>query len=356
MRLLALLALLVAWPLASQAGADPALRVLVTGDAPFVTVQPDHTFDGISVRLWKAVALQANLDFDWVGNAAMHEGLVAVSEGRADVLVGPVGITAARARLVSFSQPYYFASQGLASLEQPTTRWDFIYDYLVAGATLLGSVLGLLVAIGFVVWLLERRRNPHFPRSFGPGLASGMWLAVVTMTTVGYGDHVPITRLGRTFAAAMMVTGMLFASTLTATLTSVMAEYGARHRVLDSPDELSGRRLASVASSTSSLYARRWSRDVTLVTDLDRAMSLLQLGQVDAVVYHYPETLHWCHQNPEARIHLASVDSAVSQYGFGFPPGSPIVRQVNLAILDLMEQGEVDRIEAGWMADVVPPH
>jgi len=353
MRLAALLILLLlGGPLASQA--DPALRVLVTGDAPFVTVRTDRSFDGISVRLWKAVALQADLDYDWAGNVSMHDGLVAVSEGRADVLVGPVGITSARARLVSFSQPYYFASQGLASLDQPLTRWNFLYDHVVAGATLMAAVLGLLVAIGFVVWLLERRRNPHFPRPFWPGLASGMWLAVVTVTTVGYGDHVPITRLGRTFAAAMMITGMLFASTLTATLTSVMADYSERHRVPDSPDEVAGRRLATVASSTSALYARRWSRDVTLVPSLDRAMSLLLLGQVDAVVYHYPETLHWCHEHPEVQIHLAAVDSAVSQYGFGFSPDTQVMHQVNLAILDLTEQGEVERIQGSWMADVVP--
>jgi len=34
-----------------------------------------------------------------------------------------------------------------------------------------------------------------------PSLGSGMWWAVQTVTTVGYGDHVPVTRAGQFVAA-----------------------------------------------------------------------------------------------------------------------------------------------------------
>ncbi len=68
----------------------------------------------------------------------------------------------------------------------------------------------LAIAAGFVtlvgallVWLAERRMNPNLAE-----FSEALWWAIVTVTTVGYGDITPITPLGRTVAVALMVTGI----------------------------------------------------------------------------------------------------------------------------------------------------
>jgi voltage-gated potassium channel len=68
----------------------------------------------------------------------------------------------------------------------------------------LGLISGTIMLVGSVlVWLAERGSNP--------GLAAykeALWWAIVTVTTVGYGDVTPRTDLGRVIASGLMITGI----------------------------------------------------------------------------------------------------------------------------------------------------
>ena len=70
------------------------------------------------------------------------------------------------------------------------------------------SVLMILLMVLFLasvaVYYLERDVQPA---TFG-SVPAALWWAVVTLTTVGYGDVVPITPLGRLVAAVVMICGL----------------------------------------------------------------------------------------------------------------------------------------------------
>ncbi|WP_009959259.1 ion transporter [Verrucomicrobium spinosum] len=59
------------------------------------------------------------------------------------------------------------------------------------------------------------------------------WWAVVTMTTVGYGDHYPVTPEGRMVAAFLMITGIGLFGSLTAYLSSNLLKKDAEKEVGD---------------------------------------------------------------------------------------------------------------------------
>src|SRR5688572_15423921 len=90
------------------------------------------------------------------------------------------------------------------------------------GRTNLGTILGvtslLLFGCAYAEYFFERSANPGHFANFGEAL----WWAVVTTTTVGYGDKFPITLGGRFVAGILMLTGIGLIGTLAASFSSAL--------------------------------------------------------------------------------------------------------------------------------------
>ena len=107
----------------------------------------------------------------------------------------------------------------------------FIDEARVLGQALRGSartigvflffVFLLQVVLGYSIFVIESAR----PDSQFQTVASGVYWAIVTMTTVGYGDVVPQTELGRLLASVVMLLGF----GIIAIPTGILTVSGVRH-------------------------------------------------------------------------------------------------------------------------------
>ena len=84
-------------------------------------------------------------------------------------------------------------------------------DFLVVYA------IGLVLVVTTIVTSVERGHGSELD-----SFPDALWWAVVTVTTVGYGDVVPVTQIGRAFAYVLMISGIGLFGALTANLASIM--------------------------------------------------------------------------------------------------------------------------------------
>jgi voltage-gated potassium channel len=85
---------------------------------------------------------------------------------------------------------------------------------------LLAVVAIVFAAAGLELVFEQHSTGPTAIHNFGEAL----WWAAVTVTTVGYGDKVPMTGGGKWVAAALMFTGIGLVGTLTATIASFFVQ------------------------------------------------------------------------------------------------------------------------------------
>jgi voltage-gated potassium channel len=85
-----------------------------------------------------------------------------------------------------------------------------------------GAAVAMVVAGGFVTWLVERNR----PGATIVHVGDALWWAIVTTTTVGYGDRVPVSPAGRVVAVLLMVVGIGLLSVVTANVAAYLVEGG----------------------------------------------------------------------------------------------------------------------------------
>ena len=84
----------------------------------------------------------------------------------------------------------------------------------------IGSTLLLIWYISLVVLQAER----HAPGATIVSFGDAVWWAFCTVTTVGYGDYVPVTLQGRIAAVVLMAGGVVLVGLIVATISSAVVE------------------------------------------------------------------------------------------------------------------------------------
>ncbi|SHF50111.1 amino acid ABC transporter substrate-binding protein, PAAT family [Salegentibacter echinorum] len=328
------------------------LVISVAGNDPFIVEDEDtDELRGISIDIWEEMAYKNNWQYRYISYPTVNKALKAVEKGDSDLAIGPISITSSRVKKLMFSQPYYQSSLAIGSRADGLGLWGrikplFSLKLLIA----VGVFLFILAIVGTLLWLAEHKASPEqFPRDPKRGIGNGMWLAIVTMSTTGYGDMAPVTLRGRIVAGIWMVITIIFATSMVAGIASTLTLTGMGDSTITKVEELANKKSATVAGSPATTFVKEHKSKPIVVDTFDEALKLLDEKKVDAVVYDRPQLLYFQQNNKEEDLYVAKAEYYKQGYGFAFPLNSEFVYQVNLELLKLAEEREIEDIVAEYL-------
>lgn len=329
-----------------------SLKVGVAGTAPFVYMESGNPIpQGISVNIWNEIAEDLNWNYQYKSYNTVNQALDALKKGELDLVVGPVTINSQRLDDFKFSQPFYQSSLAIAYQQGEFSIWNvfkllFSFKLLIA----IGIFLVILAIVGSLLWLAERKASPdQFSAEPAKGIGTGMWLAIVTMSTTGYGDKAPVTLMGRIIAGTWMVVSIISATSMIAGIASVLTFSNFQSVDIKNIEQLNGKKVATISGSPAVNFLKEYNIRIKPAENLDDAMKMLKNKQVDAIVYDRPQLMYYINNHKEDDLEIAKAEYYQQGYGFAFPKESNLIYNVNRTLLELAEAQEISKITVEFL-------
>jgi voltage-gated potassium channel len=164
----------------------------------------------LTACLWSCLAYFA-IEGAIRANAALQGGKIWTHIFSFSGLIDLVAVGAVPIALlcgVPSATAWLLASLWVLKLAQDSPGFEQLQRVFVVEAKALASVFALFLIVLFLssaaMYVIERHAQPTAFNS----MPQALWWAVVTLTTTGYGDKVPITDLGRLLGGIVMICGI----------------------------------------------------------------------------------------------------------------------------------------------------
>ena len=322
-------------PARAQAPASPAQpsKDLVIGTKqapPFAMKTPSGEWEGISIDLWRRIARELNLKYQFkeVDLPGMIKG---PADGSLDAAVGALTITAEREKSIDFTQPFYETGLSIAVPKERGGAFAAIKN-IFSRNLILGilGLIGVIVSVGTILWLIERRKNHHYEGGLS-GLLSGMlWSAT---TAVGHPHHkAPTTVAGELLGILWMLTSVLALSGFTALIASALTA-NAMRSTIHGVNDLHSLRVGSIAGAEAEDYLSRQRIGFRVFPNIQAGLAAVKDGQIDAFVHDRPLLAWQIKQNYPDTLELLEPLFDKQNYGIALPAGSPLREPIDRMIL-----------------------
>ncbi|CAI5498550.1 unnamed protein product [Closterium sp. Naga37s-1] len=331
-------------------------QFVFVGDALSNLSRSNEKFSGFCIDVFKAAValLPYNLQYQFV---AFGDGqsdpnydtmVAAVANKTYDAAVGDITITAQRAQLVEFTQP--FEASGLTMIvpvqQAPPDTWAFFRPF-TPGMWVLLYFSFFYTAL--VVWFLEHLQNDDFGGKLHQQLATSVWFSFSTMT-FSQEENVKTT-LGRIVVIVWLFVVFVISSAYTASLSSVLTVSQSEPTIQD---------FQSLVVTNDAVGYQRGSFSFEYLRGVgineSRLVALSDEAEVDGAL-NRTDVVAMVDEEPYVDIFLSDYCAyskpthafATFNLGFAFQKGSSLANDMSIAIEALAQNGQLQSLHDLWL-------
>ncbi|XP_009763348.1 glutamate receptor 3.2-like [Nicotiana sylvestris] len=266
-----------------------------------------------------------------------------------DAAVGDITIVTNRTKVLDFSQPYI--ESGLVVVvhvkKMRSIAWAFLRPFTPLAW---GVIAAFCLVVGTVVWILEHKFNDEFRGPPKKQVVTILWFSFSTI--FGAPRENTVSTLGRIVLLIWLFVILIITSSYTASLTSFLTVQQLASSIqgiesLVTSNDAIGYQVGSFAENY--LFEEvniAKSRLVPLGSPEEYADALEQ-GRVAAVVDERPYVDQFL--STYCGFQKVGPEFTKSGWGFAFPRDSPLAIDMSTAILQLSENGELEKIHKKWL-------
>ena len=342
-------ALLLAPAVALRAEPPAKLRTGIYERPPFAMKDANGKWTGLAVDVWERVSSELNLPYEYV-ETSLDDAIGQLAGGRLDLVVGGIGVSPERAKLVEFSQPFLAMPAAVAVLKRTQTpHWSgFFRDVLAHGVGFMLVVLVVaMLFFSVMLWLVERRVDrSHFGGRPWHGFGSALWFSAVTMTTVGYGDKTPQSLPGRVVVFFWMFLGVVIISVFTGAVASSITASRMDARIVHARD-LSKYRAGVLDGSLAQNLLSSVGIPSKVFPNVEDGLRALDAGTITAFVDGEVSLRYVVNHDYPGEILVNPLPTTHLTYAFAARPGLPLaeLKAINVALIEQVTQ-------PGWEQEV----
>jgi polar amino acid transport system substrate-binding protein len=316
-----------------------ALKVGAIVSPPLFMKKADNQWEGFSADLLQAVAQRMGVPFEFFEFKSLESMLDALEKNEIDA-VPSLAVQDRFETTMDFSQSYLKSGLSIAvPSEGVEYRWIKVIESIFSAYILkaIGLLLLMSLIFGIIIWLFERQRNSEmFGDGYIRGIGHGIWWAIVTMTTVGYGDKAPKTMGGRIFALFWMIISIVFIAGFTASITTQLTVSELRGKVRGFND-LYDARVGCFAESQGFDFLRKKGVAAIPFKNIQEGLLAVADHTIDAFV-HDEKILNF-NIKREFPGRVQVVGGTFDEYfvSIALQQDSPLREPINIALLELMQ-------------------
>ncbi|KAL6201377.1 hypothetical protein ACLB2K_025091 [Fragaria x ananassa] len=327
-------------------------NAIPTQNSPFITVQ-ENGYDGFCIQLFNMVV--GNLShlyslphefLEFKGN--FSDLIELVNDKTYDAIVGDMTVLVERIDKVEFTQPYLESGLTMIvpDISDEEETWMFLKPFTWQMWVVTGAIL---IYTTFIVWFLEVPSSPDLKGSLKSQIAFSTWF---TFSSLFFAHREKVySNLTRIVFIVWLFVVLILSSSYTANLSSMLTIRRLSPNVTDI-DML--RRTNSLVGCDEDSFVRNYLENVlgfnlSAVVVINRSYEPEEIRQkkLSAVFLELPYAQVF--MDNHTGYTLTQPTYNFGGFSFVFQKGSPITRDFSKIILDLLENGEVRKLQNQWL-------